>query len=187
MVNSDVLKNSVAEKRKSHLMIDAPIKHKGISRIDHLKKRMHGWYVRVRLSHTTKSKFFNDNKHGGKEEALRRAVEWRDETEQQIGKPRTDNLIIGTSPRSKTGVTGVRRCNYKYVGKDGKLYLNPVYEVTWNANREIKGKTSVSITKYGEREAFRRACAIRCEKERKMYGAAVSGKWAANLDKLCAA
>jgi hypothetical protein len=65
--------------------------------------------------------------------------------------------------------------------------LNEVYEVSWNAGREKKGRTSVSIKKYGEAAAFRRACAIRRQKEQQLYGNAVVSKWADSLSKVCAA
>jgi len=84
--------------------------------------------------------------------------------EQELGKPRTDWIIVGKSPRNRSGVVGVRRAIKKYKGKEGQIFLNEVYEVTWNAGREKRGRTSVSITKYGEMSAFRRACAIRRQK-----------------------
>lgn len=161
--------------------------YKGISRIDCPEKKTVGWYVRVRLKNVTKSKFISDHKHGGKEQALQVAVECRNTLEQELGKPRTDWVIVGENPRNKSGVVGVRRATKKYVGKDGKVYLNEVYEVSWNAGREKRGRTSVSITKYGEAAAFRRACAIRREKEQLMYGKVVVSKWADSLGKVCAA
>ena len=161
--------------------------HKGISRIDCPERTTVGWYVRVRLGNVTKSKFFSDSKHGGKEAALERAVECRDEMEAELGKPRTDWVVVGQNPRNTTGVVGVRRAVKKHKGKDGKIYLNEVYEVSWNAGREKKGRTSVSIRKYGEARAFRMACAIRREKERQMYGEPVAAKWAGALSKVCAA
>jgi hypothetical protein len=161
--------------------------HKGVSRIDSPQKKMHGWYVRVRLNNVTKSKFVPDRLYGGKEAALERAVEFRNEFEREMGKPRTDWVVVGSNPRNAEGVAGVRRAVKKYKGKDGKVYLNEVYEVSWNAGREKKGRTSVSIRKYGEARAFRMACAIRREKEREMYGAPVEGKWAEALGKVCAA
>lgn len=162
-------------------------RHKGISRIDQPQKRHHGWYVRVRLGSAARSKFFNDQKCSGRAAALQSAVEWRNRIEQELGKPRTNYVVIGANPRNNTGVIGVRRCVQKYIGKDGKVFLNEVYEVSWHASRDKKGKTSVSIKKYGEREAFRRACGIRRRKEQEMYGAAIVSKWAASLGKLCAA
>jgi hypothetical protein len=161
--------------------------YKGISRIDSPQKKMHGWYIRVRLNNVTKSKFISDLKSGGKEAALKKAIECRNQLEQELGKPRTDWVIVGNNPRNKSGIVGVRRAVKKYTGKDGKVYLNEVYEVSWNAGREKKGRTSVSISKYGERGAFRRACAIRRQKEQQMYGEVVLSKWAESLGKVCAA
>ena len=160
--------------------------HKGVSRIDCPERKTVGWYVRVRLNNVTRSKFISDKAHGGKEAALERAVECRNELERELGKPRTDWVVVGDNPRNKSGVVGVRRAVKKYTGKDGTVYLNEVYEVSWNAGREKKGRTSVSIKKYGEAAAFRRACAIRRQKERQIYGGAVVSKWAETLGKVCA-
>jgi hypothetical protein len=160
---------------------------KGISRIDCPENKTVGWYVRVRLGNVTKSKFVSDHKNGGKEEALKLAVEFRNQLEQELGKPRTDWVIVGNNPRNRTGVVGVRRTTKKYKGKDGKVYLNEVYEVTWNAGREKRGRTSVSIAKYGERSAFRRACAIRRQKEQLLYGDVVMSKWVQSASKIFAA
>ena len=161
--------------------------YKGISRIDSVQKKMHGWYVRVRYNKQTRSKFVTDRQHGGREGALAAAVTCRDEMERELGKPRTDWVIVGHNPRNPLGVAGVRRAVKKYKGKDGRIYLNEVYEVSWNAGREKRGRTSVSITKHGEAGAFRRACAIRRQKEQLMYGKVVVGKWAQALGKVCAA
>ena len=113
---------------------------KGISRIDCPENKTVGWYVRVRLGNVTKSKFISDHKNGGKDEALKRAVTCRNQLEQELGKPRTDWIIVGLNPRNQTGVVGVRRTAKKYKGKDGRIYLNDVYEVTWNAGREKRGR-----------------------------------------------
>ncbi len=161
--------------------------HKGVSRIDSPAKKMHGWYVRVRFDKQSRAKFIPDRLHGGKEAALVKAVECRDEMERELGRPRTDWAVVGSNPRNPKGVAGVRRAVRKYTGKDGKVYHNEVYEVTWNAGRERRGRTSVSIRKYGEARAFRMACAIRREKERQMYGEPVAAKWAGALSKVCAA
>jgi hypothetical protein len=161
--------------------------HKGVSRIDCPERKTVGWYVRVRLGNVTKAKFISDSKHGGKDAGLLKAVECRNRLEQELGKPRTDWVVVGENPRNKSGVVGVRRAVKKYTGKDGTIYLNEVYEVSWNAGREKKGRTSVSIKKYGEAAAFRRACAIRRQKERLLYGKAVVSKWADSLSKVCAA
>jgi len=161
--------------------------HKGISRIDSAAKKMHGWYVRVRFNKQSRAKYIPDRLYASKDASLRAAVECRDELEKELGRPRTDYLVIANSGRNNSGVAGVRRAVRKHKGKDGTVYLYDVYEVTWRAGREKIGRTSVSIRKYGERRAFRMACAIRREKERQMYGEPVRGKWAEALTKVCAA
>jgi hypothetical protein len=47
------------------------------------------------------------------------------------------------------------------------------FQVTWSPEPNVVSRTSVSIAKYGEEEAFRRACRIREKKERALYGKAV--------------
>lgn len=128
-------------------------KHKDIARIDQETKRTHGWYVRVRYFGKTYSKFFSDRKCGGRYSSLLSALAWRDKTESELGKARTDKQIVTVS-NSKTGVVGVR-LNEK---------LNR-YEVSWVTSEGKQGKTSVSIIKHGKKNAFGIACKIRKEKE----------------------
>jgi hypothetical protein len=161
--------------------------HKGVSRIDCPERKTVGWYVRVRLNNVTKSKFISDSLHGGRDAALVKAIACRNLLERELGKPRTDWVVVGDNPRNKSGVVGVRRGVKKYKGKDGIIYPNEVYLVSWHAGREKRGQTCVSIRKYGELGAFRRACAIRRQKEQEMYGDVVVSKWAETLSKVCAA
>jgi len=129
-------------------------KHKDIARIDQLSKRTHGWYVRVRFLGKTHSKFFSDRKCGSRESSLKAAVEWRNKMEKKLGKVRTNRHMVTVS-NSGTGVVGVR-LNEK---------LNR-YEVSWVTLLGKQGKTSVSIAKHGKKEAFKRACAIRQDREK---------------------
>jgi hypothetical protein len=50
----------------------------GISRIDQVEKKNHGWYVRVTLKGVTSQKFFSDKVHGNKNKSLTAAKEHRD-------------------------------------------------------------------------------------------------------------
>ena len=129
-------------------------KHKDIARIDQESKRTHGWYVRVRFLGKTHSKFFSDKKSGGRNSSLLSAISWRDKTEKQIGKVRTNKHMVTVS-NSGTGVVGVR-LNEK-LGR---------YEVSWVNTLGKQGKTSVSIKKHGKKGALNRARSIREEKER---------------------
>ncbi len=138
------------EEMKKQFMLE---KHKDIARIDQESKRTHGWYVRVRFHGKTHSKFFSDRKCGGRYSSLLSAIAWRDKTEKKLGKVRTNKHIVTVSS-TKTGVVGVR-LNEK---------LNR-YEVSWVTENGKQGKTSVSITKHGKKNAFTRACSIRSERE----------------------
>lgn len=158
--------------------------HKGISRIDQLKKHTHGWYVRVRFNNTSRAKFFSDEAHGGEEKALEKAVAYRNRLERELGKPRTDRAVIASSPRNSTGVIGIQRTVKVARMKNGERSYSNVYEVTWSVTPGVLGRTSVSIDKHGDQEAFRRACAIRRAKEREMYGEVVAPNWSAALGKL---
>lgn len=66
---------------------------KGVSRYDSDKKRMHGWQVRVQWAGEHSYKRFSDEEYGGPDAALEAAIEWRNEIEEQFGKPRTEKWI----------------------------------------------------------------------------------------------
>jgi hypothetical protein len=143
---------------------------KSISRIETPKHC--AWYVRIYFEGAYVRKTFSDTVYNGKDDALREALEWRDQMELRMGKPRTERSV-----RKKTivddRVTGVRRRQMKDK-KRGKSYLRDIYEVTWAPTPGKVWRTKVSVTKYGEEEAFRRAVEIRRQKEREFYGGVIS-------------
>jgi hypothetical protein len=143
--------------------------YKNISRMDARRNRPGGWYVRVSFKKKMYAKFFSNVTYGGSEEALQEAIQYRDQLEKEIGKPRTERTVIGClHRRNNTGVAGVRRTQ-KIQEKRGRKYIWDVYEVTWSLKPDRVCRTAVSIKKYGEQEAFRRACAIRAAKEAEIY------------------
>lgn len=160
--------------------------YKGISRIDQTERKTYGWYVRVRFNGTQRSKFFSDEANGGREKALEQAVLFRNRTEQELGKPRTDRLVIARNPRNRSGITGVQRKTKIIKTETGERKIKNVYEVTWNPEPGKLCRTWVSIDEYGEEAALRKACAIRREKEREMFGSEVLPNWTNNLAKLFA-
>jgi hypothetical protein len=142
--------------------------YKSISRIDDPKKKTHGWYVRVFFKGEMYSKFFSDARFGEAGDGLIEAVRYRDELEQKLGKPRSERTIVKLSPRNQSGVIGVRR-RRKSSGKKGRKDGYDVFEVTWSPEPGKMKRTSVSIEKYGEAEAFRIACEIRKSREHEVY------------------
>jgi hypothetical protein len=130
-------------------------RHKGVTRIDHPAKRTFGYFVRVTWNKQRRSKFFSDSVYGDRLAALSAALEWRNEAERELGKPRTERQVIGVS-RTSTGIVGVRR-----TVKDGR----EVYEATWREGNRIR-RTSYSIAKHGEKRALSLARRAREKYER---------------------
>ena len=143
--------------------------YKSISRVDHKAKHAYGWFVRVAFQGEMHQRFISDVAHKGKRASLKAAIVWRNRTERKLGKPRTERKVAILSPRNRSGVVGVRR-TAKAMTRDGRK-MGPVYEVCWFPKPGVVRRTSFSILKYGEREAFRRACALRKKGEKEMYGA----------------
>lgn len=144
--------------------------HKGISRIDHDGKHTHGWYVRVCYDRHMHSKFFSDATNGGKEKALEAAIQHRNKLEAELGKPRTDRIVVVSNARNLTGVIGVQRIA-KPVPPDPDRPLKGIaFEVTWSPEPNVLRKTSFRVEKYGEEEAFRLAVEFRQAREVEMFG-----------------
>lgn len=161
--------------------------YKGVSRIDQPERKTHGWYVRVRFNGVQRAKFFSDEVHGGRDKSLEQAVNYRNKAEQELGKPRTERLVIARNPRNRSGFTGIQRKTKIVKTEDGERVSRNVYEVTWSPEPGRLCRTWVSIDEYGEEAALRKACAIRREKEREMFGSEVTTNWADSLSKLFAA
>lgn len=127
-------------------------RHKNVTRVDHDRSRTHGYKVRIRWAGQNYQQFFGDQTPGDRLGALAAAIEWRDATERQIGKPRTEQPVIGMNSRNKSGMIGVRR---------GIRAGQDAFIVTWvvAGERRRMAATSFSIRKHGERKA--RILAIR--------------------------
>ncbi len=108
-----------------------------------------GWYVQVAWKGKRYTKFFSDGQLGGNPKAKKAAVEWRDEIEQKVGKPQTNHRIAWRANTKGVGVS--------LTTKEG----TPVYQVSWVDAKGRPGRTTVSITKWGKREAKRRALELR--------------------------
>ena len=115
--------------------------------------------VRVTWAGVRRQKFFADNKHGDRLGALAAALDWRDQQERELGKPRTERLIFGKAS-SNTGIPGVTR-----LIRAG----HPVLQVTWYENGRQR-RTSISIDKHGERAALALARRLRAEAEQRRLG-----------------
>ncbi len=123
-------------------------RYKNITRVDHPAKRTFGYMVRVQWKGERRYKFFSDKAHGDRLGALSAAIEWRNGVERDLGKPRTERLVIGKVRQSNSGITGVRK------RREGNT---DYYEATWMISPGKYGRTRYSVSKYGEAKARRLA------------------------------
>lgn len=120
---------------------------KSIRRVDRPERHEVGWLVRIKYQHTLFRKFFSDAQYKGSGNAFASAVYWRDETEQLIGKPRSEYPVVGISRTGNTEPGIHMRL------KDDAL----VFEATWVGSQGKLRRTTYSIGKHGESEALRLA------------------------------
>lgn len=148
-------------------------KNKGISRIDSEICRTYGWYVRARFNGKMISKLFSDNKYGGKAKALMKARRFHKKALakliKQAGHSLPDKLpsrsVVSRNRRNNTGVVGVQKVTRK--NKKGTNY--EAYRVNWTDRDGTSRTKFFSITKMGDKEAFKSACAYRREKVLENY------------------
>lgn len=115
--------------------------HKGISRID--SKNTHGWYVRIYANGGVFiSKLFSDRLHGGKQQALKDAITFRDHN-QMVADLKKKELrgknkrpFYRKAPKNNTsGVVGVNEIFSMSGGK--KVHY---FQATWSENGKARSK-----------------------------------------------
>ncbi len=139
-------------------------KERGISRID--SRDTHGWFVRVYNESVTYSKLFSDKKWRGEDNAFEAAVAFRNELYAEVGKAFPTRRVVRTDKRNKTGVIGI--CRTRKRNASGSY--NEFFSVSWSPEYGSHKCRMFSVSKYGEREAFRRACELRREVEIEIHG-----------------
>ena len=158
-------------KAKAKPAARAKVRVKSVARIDSEANNTHGWFVRVSFGGKKVSKFFSDRIWENKEKALAEAIKFRDKTEKEMGKPRTDRVVVMPKGKGKsTKPSGIRRKVVTYNTVGGGTTEHPVYEVTWSPEAGKTQRTTISIRKYGEKKALEMAKELRLEKEKEIYG-----------------
>ena len=140
---------------------------KGVIRID--SDSTHGWQVRVYRHGKTYSKLFSDKKCKGRDKAFEAAVSYRDQLMAEVASlpdqaPR--RRLIRHNKGNTSGVVGISRTHKR----DRRGVQHEVYAVSWNPEPGVARGTSFSIKRYGEDEAFRKACELRWSKMKEIYG-----------------
>lgn len=128
-----------------------------IARIDLPGVGTHGWQVRLQRQGKRYARFFGDGVWGGAARAYEAAREWRDELLRQL---KTVERIrtCRTSNRNQSGVVGVSKVT---VATNGATY--EFWQATWSPEPGRRRTVKFSISRYGERQAFRLAVAAREE------------------------
>jgi hypothetical protein len=128
-----------------------------IQRLNYKNRSVHSWQVKAERNLICKSKNFCDKKYGGREEALKAAIRYRDELLAQIDHFSYQKWIRSIVHTNNTsGIPGVVRLD--------RMNKNTRY-VCWGAKWVDEfGKRHhrwFSVSRYGEHEAKRLAIAER--------------------------
>jgi len=120
----------------------------------------HGWQVRIRRQGEQHTKFFSDERCGGREQALQKAIAYRDELLAELPEP-ADSVLESAKARSKTGVIGLNFCNKD----DGSGKRKPYIQLSWLTPSGQRKSASYSVDKWGLRRAVWNAC-VRLQREK---------------------
>lgn len=142
------------KRRPSPRSLPRTVKHKNLTRIEQGPKQRPGYLVRVTWQRQTKAKYFADAVYGDRLGSLAAALEWRDKTERELGKPHTQLNVVGAAS-SNTGLVGITRTTQRGI---------PVFQVTWYENGRQRRRI-FNIERLGERQALRAAQAARAKAE----------------------
>lgn len=137
-------------------------RHKGILRLDYPEKHLVGYRTTVGWRGKRYDKFFSDTTYGDRLSSLDAAIQWRNQRERELGKPRTERLVYSSMNRGRpgTGVLGVRRITINHTS---------YYQAQWLGPTGERKTRKFSVTKYGEREARRLAILARRQGERERW------------------
>ena len=113
----------------------------------------HGWQVRIKRQKEQHTKYFSDKRFGGREQALEKAVEYRDELLEELPDP-MDPVRRSAEARSKTGVIGLNFC-WK---DDGSGTPKPYVQLSWLENDDTRRSAAFSVRKWNLRRAVWKAC-----------------------------
>lgn len=123
----------------------------------------HGWEVRIHRRGEKISKFFSDSGYNGKRAAMYVARKYRDEIEEKVPQLTRAEVLKNTSPRTDSGVAGVRRRTNSVI-RNGWEYSYDTWEASWTPKKGGRRfRRQFSVLKHGEDEAYKMAVAARRE------------------------
>lgn len=131
------------------------------------KRKTHGWQVRVIRRGIQINEFFSDKRFPGKEAALRRAQQFRDEAFQTLRPLSRIEIARQPTKRNTSGIVGVRR-RVKPAKFDGKQIDYVVWTASGSPAPNQRKTRDFYVSKLGEDDAREQAIAQRMKWEREM-------------------
>lgn len=136
----------------------------GISRLDQPSVGTHGWQVRLQRKGVRYGRFFSDSAWGGAEGAYEKALQYREKILAHARRLREGNSASARSrqapdSRNNSGVVGVTKILQR--SSSGVEYR--FWQASWTQPDGKRITVRYSVLKYGEDEAFERACKARRE------------------------
>ena len=131
-----------------------PKKNAGISRIDQLEKRTHGFFVRLARKGKIHNAFFADKSYGGKRKALEAARKHYQELLRKHGKISRRDWAQMERCVTSSGIVGVRKTVIVRNGQKKTVWI-----ASWSPKPYVVRRKLFSVEKYGPRDA--RALAIK--------------------------
>ena len=131
-----------------------------IHRIDHEASHTHCWRVTVQRRTRVYVRSFSDGRYGGAQQALLAAQAYRDElitSHPPLSKPVYCAILKKTN---RSGISGLSRVD-RWEVSGGRRVRRLYWEAQWPIENCRSRHKKVSILKYGEDEAYRRALKAR--------------------------
>lgn len=136
---------------------------KSVTRND--KRYTHGWQVRVQWKgKRLPSKFFSDRVYGGQAASLQAAIEYRDQLEASVKKPRTERTVQSLFKRNTSGAPGVYLSWRTENGPGRTRTRHRVWVYTYPKTPGVVGHSTVSVKKWGLRGGKKRAIQLRASR-----------------------
>lgn len=134
-----------------------PKRWAGISRIDQLEKRTHGFFVRLTRDRIIHSAFFGDKAYGGKRKALKFAQRHYAGLLKKYGAISRQAWAQISRRKGASGILGVRRTALKRGGLRLEYWM-----ASWSPRPYVVQRKMFSIQRHGSRVA--KALAVKARK-----------------------
>ncbi len=122
----------------------------GISRVDCERNRTHAWRVSLMRQGKRHVKNFTDKTAGGKQAALLKAMDFRDQLLIDYPPISRKEFCDAKRRNNKTGITGVYKYRKTYRLKDGTQKESWYWEANWPDSNGESVSESFPVKRYGD-------------------------------------